>query len=105
MHSFVQRFATSRATFWGGLALLGALTLPVSTSFAQEYYDPSYGSGYPEYPDYQGAPARVAPPVVVAPPAVVYAPEYRRPEWRWGWRHWRRHHYAPRYYHERYYRR
>jgi hypothetical protein len=101
MHNFVQRLASSRRMLWGGLALLGLLTVPVSSGFAQEYDEPASGYGY----GYEGAPVP-APPVMVAPPSVVYAPEYRRPEWpewRWRWRHWHRHH-AQGYYH-RYYRR
>jgi hypothetical protein len=105
MHSFVQRLASSRTTLWGGLALLGALTLPLSSSFAQDYPGPGYEEYYdqPAYGEGYQAPAR-APRVVVAPPTVVYVPEYRRPEWGgWRWRHWHRHH-APGFYH-RYYRR
>lgn len=98
MHSFVQRITHSRRMVWGGLALLGALTLPVSSSFAQEYYQPEYGYGYQGVP----APAPV-PQVVVVPPAVEYREDYVRPEWRWRWRHWHRH-FAPRHFHH-YYRR
>jgi hypothetical protein len=98
MQTFLARFlrqpGTATKTVAAMLTLAGALILPVSSTFAQEYYDgPDYGY------EYGAPPPQAAMPVYVAPPQVEYRRPYYRPEVRY-WHHSFRH-YAPRFFHHR----
>jgi hypothetical protein len=91
---FQQQRGKSTKSVVAALTLAAALLVPVSATFAQEYYpQPDYGY------EYQGPPPQAAEPVYVAPPAVMYSRPYYRPEVRY-WHHWHRH-YAPAYFHHR----
>lgn len=91
MQGFVRRLLNSSKARWGTLTLLGALTLPVSSTFAHDY-----GDNYGRSNDYRRRP----------PPVVVY-PEYGHREWRGGrdrhrhhWHHHRHHHHKHHRHHE-----